>query len=133
MASPGNHGERISLFSGRKVGSDLVKSNELGGIGAPILLTANVSITVVPYLDAELWRTAGTELTGIDFQGTEFGFAQNSTVVAISIFIAAVHAYIVGEAEKIRKLVRHQGDIPLWEEGIFEGFTGLDGRGIFGR
>jgi hypothetical protein len=90
MVSPGNNRERISLFPGSKVGSDLVKANELGGIGASIL-AANAS-TGVPNLDTELGCTAGAELTGVDFQGTKFGLAQDSAVVAISVFLAAAHA-----------------------------------------
>jgi len=104
MICPGNDRKGITLFWRSKIGSDLVKANELGSIRASSL-TANI-LFIVPDLNLELGCTATrAESTSVDFQGTEFFFAKNAAVVSISIFRAAVKTDVVREAEKVRKLI----------------------------
>jgi hypothetical protein len=105
VISTRNDWERVALFPGSIVGSDLVKADKLGSIGAS-KLTTNSSI-VIPDLDSKGGCTSGEESTSINFQGTELGLTQDSTIVLITISCATVHAQIAREAEKIRKLIRH--------------------------
>mmetsp|Transcript_23535 Transcript_23535/g.55779 ORF Transcript_23535/g.55779 Transcript_23535/m.55779 type:complete len:209 (-) Transcript_23535:874-1500(-) len=131
MVSPGDHGDGKALFRRCVVGSDLVKANDLGRVRGSVL-AANTS-GVVPDLDPQRWRAEGNEPAGVDLDCAELGLAQDAAVVSVSVLCAAVEAQIVGEAEKVRELVRYQGDVALRKEGIFENLTGFDDRGILGR